>query len=73
MTYSKWLIAILKHTPFVKVQESRSFTPDELDNMCNRIMTEKETQWKFNHPNEPFLGVTAEEVVHEIEKRVFER
>jgi hypothetical protein len=53
------------------VQESKPFTLEELNSMVNRVMLEKETQWKFNHPNEPFSGVTADEVIREMSSRVF--
>jgi hypothetical protein len=70
--YSEWLIAILKYVPFIKVHESQPFTLAEISNMYNRILTEKEVQWHFNHPNEPFLRPTEKELGKELRRRVFD-
>ena len=71
MMYYEWLIAVLKYIPFIKVHESRSFTLIEISNMYNRILTEKEVQWHFNHPNEPFLRPPEKELGKELRRRVF--
>ena len=71
MMYSEWLITILKHIPFIKVQESRPFTLAELSSVYNRIITEKEVQWHFNHPDEHFLGLTEKELRKELRRRIF--
>ena len=71
MMYSEWLITILKHIPFIKVQESRPFTLAELSSVYNRIITEKEVQWHFNHPDEPFLRPTEKELGKELRRRIF--
>jgi hypothetical protein len=70
--YSEWLIAVLKYVPFIKVHESRPFTLAEISNMYNRILTEKEVQWHFNHPNEPFLKLTEKELGKELRRRMFD-
>ena len=71
MMYSEWLITILKHIPFIKVQESRAFTLAELSSMYNRIITEKEVQWHFNHPDDPFLRPAEKELGKELRRRLF--
>ena len=71
MMYSEWLITILKHIPFIKVQESRPFTLVELTSIYNRIITEKEVQWHFNHPDDPFLRPAEKELGKELRRRLF--
>ena len=71
MMYSEWLITILKHIPFIKVQESRPFTLAELSSVYNRIITEKEVQWHFNHPDDPFLRPAEKELGKELRRRLF--
>lgn len=70
MIIPSWLVYILKHTPGVKVLESWPLKSSELESMVDRIMLEKENQWKFNHFNEPYPGITMEEVVKELKDRL---
>ena len=70
MRYPNWVVYVLKHVPFIRVQESRPLTSGELKSVLDRIMLEKEVQWKFNHPNDPFPGVAGDVIKKELLERL---
>lgn len=68
-----WLYKFLRLMPFLRIDESHSFSSEEMTRGLDRIIAEKQTQWNYMHPNEEFPGVEESELVKEFERRIWQK